>query len=114
MDPVGWIDTARRSVLDKVKYAMAWTVRDVFAKRGSIFHDDGAREAYQELYQVLASQPERHLLTQITFVRLINRKLVLRVTSDDVSDFIERKIESYKDKIKQFNGIAYEKQKNND
>ena len=114
MDPVGWIDSYGRTIHDKVKYAMAWTVREEFTKRGSIFPDDGARQAYQELYQVLANRPERHLLTQITFVRLVDKRLVLRVTSEEVSDFIDRNIASYKDKIKLFNGITYEKQKYND
>lgn len=113
MDPVGWLDGARRPIHDKTKYAMAWTVRDEFAKRGSIFQDDGAREAYQELYQVLASLPERHLLTQISYVQLVAKQLVLRVMSDDVINFVDGHIAQYKKTVKLFNQISYEKQKHN-
>lgn len=114
MDPVGWMDAMKRRIWDPVKYAKAWTVNKDFVEQGSIFLDDDARQAYQELYQTLASLPDRHLLTKITFVRLTDKRLVLRVTSEEVSDFIDRNIASYKDKIKLFNGITYEKQKYND
>ena len=107
MDAVGWVDGAGRKIVEKVKYARHWQVREEYVSMGTIFADQDAAKAYSELYTSLQNIEGKILLTHIEKVWLMEKELVLQTCSDELKTFLTTNIELLKNNVTLFNSIRY-------